>query len=298
MLIYADINLDIYRRGGEVIQKSKMAAGRWLPNIERFFASMENDLLQSIRVCSNNCDGESSDYWLARLENLEEVLSLFYARVHEGGSTTSTERLLELITDLREDVRTLRIQFSRTALYTTELDEPNNLNVLTPSRTPLEYSGEVGRPNFRRAVTESQLRFLHEDLGLRWVDIARCLGVSERTLRRWRCNLGFSLSRNFTSLTNDELDVHVRDVLQNTPSVGLSLMRGALRNRGLNIQRERVRQSMNRVDPLSRTVHHTQFITRRVYNVRSPNSLWYVYYSESLNHSYILLIFGIEPNVS
>ncbi len=202
-----------------------MAAAGWLPNIERFYASMENDLRQVIRVCSNNCDGESSDYWLARLENLEEVLSSFYARVHEGGST---ERLLELITDLREDVRTLRIQFSRTALYTAELDEPNSLNVLTASRTPLEYSGEVGRPNFRCAVTESQLRFLHEDLGLRWVNIARCLGVSERTLRRWRCNLGFSLSRNFTSLTNDELDVHVRDVLQNTPSVGLSLMRGAL----------------------------------------------------------------------
>lgn len=108
------------------------------------------------------------------------------------------------------------------------------------------------------------------------MDIARCLGVSERTLRRWRYQFGLMTNRNFTNLANQRLDEHVRDILKSTPSVGLSLMRGALRARGLNIQRERVRESMNRVDPVSRTVHHTQFITRRVYNVRSPNSLWWV----------------------
>ena len=180
-----------------------------------------------------------------------------------------------MISDLIQDVRSLRIQFSQIALRTAETNEQLALDVLHPiNGAPLQYTGEVGRPGFRNVISESQLRFLHDNLGLRWVDIARCLGVSERTLRRWRYQFGLTLNRNFTNMSNEQLDGHVRVILQNTPNVGLSLTRGALRARGLNVQRERVRESMNRVDPLSRTVHHSHFITRRVYNVRSPNSLW------------------------
>ena len=76
--------------------------------------------------------------------------------------------------------------------------------------------------------------------------------------------------------TDQHLDDHVRILLQQTPGIGLSLERGALRGQGLNIQRERVRQSMNRIDPVSRTIRNIEFIVRRTYNVRSPNSLWYV----------------------
>ena len=132
----------------------------------------------------------------------------------------------------------------------------------------------MGRPCLRSAVGESHLRFLNQDLGLRWVDIAHCLGISERTLRRWCYQFGLLPNTSFTLITNEQLDQHVTNILQSTPRVGLSLTIGAVRARGLNVQRERIRQSMNRVDPLSRTVNHTQVITRRVYNVRSPNSLW------------------------
>ena len=161
--------------------------------------------------------------------------------------------------------------FGVSALRTAELVETSDLNI---TRAPVQHSGEVGRPRCHYSVNESQLRFLHDDLGLRWVDIARCLALSERTLRRWRYQFGMITNRNFTDLSNERLDEHVRDILLTTPNVGLSMMRGALRGRRLNIQRERIRESMNRVDPVSRTVHHTQFIIRRVYNVRSPNSLW------------------------
>lgn len=246
-------------------------ARQWLPNVENFFASLEGDLRRAIRA-SNNCDIESAQYWLARLENIEEVLNLFHARAYEAYS--NRQLLLGLITNLLDAVRRLTIQFGITALHTAEFEEPLDFDGLDHNRAPVQHSGDVGRPRFRNFVGEPQLRFLHDDLGLRWVDIARCLGVSERTLRRWRYQFGLMTNRNFTNLANQRLDEHVRDILQSTPSVGLSLMRGALRARGLNIQRERVRESMNRVDPVSRTVHHTQFITRRVYNVRSPNSLW------------------------
>jgi hypothetical protein len=97
-----------------------------------------------------------------------------------------------------------------------------------------------------------------------------------RTLRRWRYQFALFTTGNHSNLSDQDLDDRVRAVLQRTPRVGLGLVRGALRAQGLNVQRERIRQSMNRIDPVSRTIHHTQFIIRRTYNVRSPNSLWYV----------------------
>lgn len=252
-----------------------MAGARiWLPNIENFFASLEDDLTSAIRVASN-CDVESAQYWLAKLENTEEVLNLFYARVFETYSNRQPEpQLLGLIANLLEHVRSLRNMFGITAMRTAELEEPLNLNGSHQNRAIAQHTGEVGRPCLRSAVSESQLRFLNQDLGFRWVDISRCLGVSERTLRRWRYQFGLLTNTRFANITNEQLDQHVRNILQSTPRVGLSLTRGALRARGVNVQRERVRESMNRVDPLSRTVNHTQVITRRVYNVRSPNSLW------------------------
>ena len=255
-----------------------MAGARiWLPNIENFFATLEENLRRAIRV-ANNCDVESAQYWLAKLENTEEVLNLLYARVYESYSNRQPSQpepqLLGLIANLLEDVRSLRNMFGITAIRAAELEEPLDMNGLYQNRATVQHTGEVGRPCLRSAVSDSQLRFLNQDLGLRWVDISRCLGVSERTLRRWRYQFGLLTNTSFTNITDERLDQHVRNILQSTPRVGLSLTRGALRARGVNVQRERVRESMNRVDPLSRTVNHTQVITRRVYNVRSPNSLW------------------------
>ena len=206
---------------------------------------------------------------------MEEVLNLFYARVYETHFNRQPEsQLLGLIGHLLVDVRSLQNVFGVTAMRRAELEEPFDLNGVHQSRAIVQYTGEIGRPRLHSAVSESQLRFLNQDLDLRWVDISRCLNISERTLRRWRYQFGLLTNTNFTSITDEQLDRQVRNILQSTLRVGLSLTRGALRARGVNVQRERVRESMNRVDPLSRTVNHTQVITRWVYNVRSPNSLW------------------------
>ena len=86
------------------------------------------------------------------------------------------------------------------------------------------------------------------------LDIERFLAASERTLKRWRYQFAMMTNQNFTNLSNEHLDKHTRDILYITPSV----MRGVLQGLGLNIHGERVRESMNQVDPVSRTVYHTQ----------------------------------------
>ena len=49
-------------------------------------------------------------------------------------------------------------------------------------------NGLVGRP--RLQILQEQLQTLHNDAGLRWADIGRILGISERTLRCRRHEFG------------------------------------------------------------------------------------------------------------
>lgn len=62
------------------------------------------------------------------------------------------------------------------------------------------------------------------------------------------------------------------------PNCGYRKMRGFLRARGLHIQWSRIQDSMRRVCPegiLMRALQLTA-VERRIYNVRSPLSLWHI----------------------
>jgi AraC-like DNA-binding protein len=248
-------------------------ANRWLPDAENFFSVVQTTLLRARQQLGSG-DIDCPQYWITKLETFEETFTLLKARVLQA--FPNREHLQELIGNLIHVISWLKIQLGITALQCSEAEQGRDEEQPTNHCLFVCHTGEVGRPRYLTVlnIEQEQLSFLRNDLGLRWADIARCLGISERTLRRRRYELGLISSGDFTNISDQSLDEHVRDVLQTTPRVGLSLVRGALRSRGLNIQRDRVREAMNRVDPLSRTVHHRQFITRRTYNVRSPNSLW------------------------
>ncbi len=77
------------------------------------------------------------------------------------------------------------------------------------------------------------------------------------TLRRRRHELGMRVDgREFTDLTNVQLDGMIREVLGVTPSAGLRLVQGSLHRRGVQVQRARVLQSLRRVDPVSSTLRN------------------------------------------
>ena len=73
----------------------------------------------------------------------------------------------------------------------------------------------------------------------------------------------------------DELCDIVRTVLNTLPDAGETLVIGSLRARGIHVQRRRIRDAIMKVDPLNRQLRKTTTVIRRVYNVASPNSLWY-----------------------
>ena len=60
-----------------------------------------------------------------------------------------------------------------------------------------------------------------------------------------------------------------------TPNIGRRRFIGALRSRGLRVQRWRVSNCLRRLDPVGTALRWWLVIYRRKYNVPTPNSLWH-----------------------
>lgn len=94
-------------------------------------------------------------------------------------------------------------------------------------------------------------------------------------MRRRRHELGMSVEgRVFSNLSDNELDDYVRQILTVTPGAGLRMVQGALKQRSLEVQRDRVLQSLRRVDPVTTSLRNGRQIIRRTYNVPGPNAVW------------------------
>ena len=92
------------------------------------------------------------------------------------------------------------------------------------------------------------------------------------------CFRHYQISRrqHFTTIANEDLDNHVRRLTHGNPSVGQRSVQGMLQAEGLTIQRERVAESLIRVDAASVAMRWCQAIKRRTYQVPGPNSLWHI----------------------
>ncbi|XP_028258071.1 uncharacterized protein LOC114442995 [Parambassis ranga] len=112
-------------------------------------------------------------------------------------------------------------------------------------------------------------------LGMNWQNIATCVGVSSRTLYRHRQLLGIP-PMSYTTLSNENLNRVVGEILQHTTNAGERYVHGSLRSRGIHIQRWRVRQSLQEIDPIGRSFRRRHAIRRRIYSVSSPNQLWHI----------------------
>ena len=128
-----------------------------------------------------------------------------------------------------------------------------------------------GRPAYN--ITKELIEQLRET-GMNWKSISVCLGVSDQTLYRRR--IEFGVENSLTEISDEELDGQVRDILNLTPYSGKSYVRGGLKGRGINVQRSRIRESLQRIDGIGRAVRQRYAICRRTYNVSGPNHLWHI----------------------
>lgn len=129
-----------------------------------------------------------------------------------------------------------------------------------------------GRPSIQ--LEEENLRFLVET-GFRVADIATMFGCSERTVERRLQQLNINL-RVYSRITDEDLDCTVAQITKMNPNCGEKSITGRLRSAGIVVQRERVRESLRRIDPVGVVTRLRAVLHRRVYAVHSPNSLWHI----------------------
>ena len=225
----------------------------------------------------NSCSFPSVDQPvnLGRLETLniraEECLRLLRTTVRRVTEIQENQRT-DSFFQLRRDFEQLCTAFE--TAYNRFVESIPNSNYDLNFRCQRERVFGPGRRTV--VITRQQIEALRE-IHFSWSSIARLLGVSERTLERRRREFQMPIGKAcYSDISDEELDRIVSQIIGLTPNAGETLVQGALRRRGLSVQRRRRRESILRVDPISRLLRRRQLIYRRHYQVRAPNSLWHV----------------------
>ena len=78
-------------------------------------------------------------------------------------------------------------------------------------------------------------------------------------------------------ISDQELMSIIKSIKQDAVYSGVSMMWGSLRAMGLKVTRERVRETLRSIDPISVALRWPAGATRRrPYSVAGPNSLWHI----------------------
>ena len=206
-----------------------------------------------------------------------ELLKL--SDIYDSAINTATESSLEEFKEAIEKMESLLEVFSGVPLNY-ELNHiidflVHLVGVAHKVFYELEASrGKVGRPKvFIPKETLVELR----GLGLSWNNIARLLGVSRWTVSRRAEEYNIRGLGQYSSISDDQLDIIVKDFInRHGRNTGQPFISGHLVSIGHFVQRRRVRESLNRVDPLSVTRRWGIVNLRRTYYVPWCNSVWHI----------------------
>ena len=114
-------------------------------------------------------------------------------------------------------------------------------------------------------------------LGFSYTRISEILGVSRWTVSRRIKYYGLEDFKSFSKLSDDEFDKVVRGYIrEHGATSGQMYLTGYLRFLGLRVQRRRVRECLDRLDPQNGALRWGIVVSRRVYRVPWPNSLWHL----------------------
>ena len=155
----------------------------------------------------------------------------------------------------------------------TNSHSPTDVAIYTLEGPPVFQCGAVGRP--RLYISEDVLLNLRS-FGFTWEKISEMLLVSRWTLRRRGVEFALDQTTGFSEISNELLDTIVTQFLTNHGNlVGYSIVSGHLRSLGLRVQRDRIRESIRRVDSRNSRIRWA-VVSRRSYSVAGPNSLWHI----------------------
>lgn len=107
------------------------------------------------------------------------------------------------------------------------------------------------------------------------------MSISTLQRRRKEFNLTDEFE-NYSDISDNELDQIYASIVgrpnegPSTPNIGRRRLIGALRSRGLRVQRWRISDCLHRVDPVGTALRWRMAIHCRKYFVPMPNSLWHI----------------------
>ncbi|KAL0061553.1 hypothetical protein AAF712_011579 [Marasmius tenuissimus] len=181
------------------------------------------------------------------------------------------------------------------------LDQMHN-NVVDPPDQPFPFPEQTNdtaprRPGRPRKVIDPHLLSLAVDMR-RMKRLAGILQVHVRTLRRRALEQGLVEPREpvyveyetdeglvmcvyrsstgaVSDITDEALDDAIQSIITAFPSFGRRLIHGHLKYMGVHVPRSRVQASYARVVGLPTQSFGVRRITRRIYTVPGPNSLWH-----------------------
>ena len=102
------------------------------------------------------------------------------------------------------------------------------------------------------------------------------MGVSTKTIQRRKNELNIPDDLAYSEISDEELDNLLRTLRLQQPHSGQQMLMGLIRSLGIRIHRERLRDSLYRIDTFGILNRWSQIIPRRKYNVTAPNSLWHI----------------------
>ncbi|SRR6266540_6348652 len=107
--------------------------------------------------------------------------------------------------------------------------------------------------------------------------LAPKLSISRDVLRREIRLSG--IDRGYTNISDAELDRVIHEFLRRRDfTTGSGYVLGHVRSKGINVQRHRIRASINRVDRLGCALRRNarEKVQRQSYRVPRPNALWHM----------------------
>lgn len=148
--------------------------------------------------------------------------------------------------DTRKDLELAEQVLQYLLLLNNDCDSDSDLFVAVRDLVAVMTAGEDSTMVRRKGrsevpIGEDQLQYLVEQ-GFKVKDISDMFMCSRRTIeRKMKHSI---LLRNYTPLSDQELDTIVQEITSLFPNCGEKTVSGRLKSRGIIIQRERVRESL------------------------------------------------------
>lgn len=230
------------------------------------FVQVPHEFIQNVQELFSNCqrnsqvqDGNLKDHLIGRLEAVLAVLEEGIQLI----SMTSYETEKRLLMSMRQEAARLL----REIVY-----DHNDCTIPAVAVVPFKLLHTGGRPKMMINVEHVELL---RSVGFTWQEVADAVQVSRTTLWRRLKEMNVSTSR-YSDISEEDLDHLIRGLQQEFPNCGQVMINSLLQQRGIFLQRYRIRESIIRVDPLRSALRWQQVVARRTYSVPGANSLWHI----------------------